>query len=91
LSPPSRDLALRSGLTCDNSSRAGFTPPVTVADGIDTVEVSGVDLSMFGHGYFADAAPVINDIHDLLVNDLPPERRPRLRPVASPPHWTLVE
>jgi esterase/lipase superfamily enzyme len=87
-----RDLALlSSGLIRDNHSRAGFTPPVTVADGIDTVEVTGVDLSLLGHGYFADAAPVLNDIHDLIVNDIPPERRARLESVPTPPHWTFVE
>jgi len=86
-----RDLALlSSGLIRDNNSRAGFTPPVTVADGIDTIEVTGVDLSLFGHGYFAAAAPVLNDIHDLIVNDIPPERRARLLSVPGSPHWTFA-
>ena len=87
----SRDLALRSsGLIRDGNSRAGFTPPVTVADGIDTIQVDGVDLSLLGHGYFAAAAPVLNDMHDLIINGNPPERRARLLHVPSPPHWTFA-
>ena len=86
-----RDLALRSsGLIRDNNSRAGFTPPLTVVDGVDTVLVSDVDLSLLGHGYFASAAPVLNDMHDVIVNGTPPERRARLLRVASPPHWTFA-
>ncbi len=85
------DLALRSsGLIRDNNSRAGFAPPLTVVDGIDTVLVSDVDLSLLGHGYFGSAGPVLNDMHDLIVNDLPPEKRARLVHVDSPPHWTFA-
>jgi esterase/lipase superfamily enzyme len=86
-----RDLALKSsGLIRDMNSRAGFTPPVTAVGGIDTVHVSGVDLSLLGHGYFAEAAPVLGDIHDILVNHLPAGKRNRLKPVSRPPHWEFA-
>jgi len=88
----SPDVALRSsGLIRDNNSRAGFTPPVTVANGIDTIDVSGIDLSLLGHGYFADAGPVLYDMHDVIVNRNPPSLRTRLKPVELPPHWTIAE
>jgi esterase/lipase superfamily enzyme len=85
------DLALlSSGLIRDHTTRAGFFPPLTIVDGIDTIQVSDVDLSWLGHGYVAEAAPILSDMHELLVNDLPPERRVRLRHIASPPHWEFA-
>lgn len=55
--------------------RVGFTPPVSVFEGIDTVSVTSIDLSMLGHGYVAEERPVLNDMHALIFEDRPPERR----------------
>jgi esterase/lipase superfamily enzyme len=48
---------------------------IVVLDGMDTVDASDVGTDMLGHGYFAKTAPLINDIHSLLINDLPPDKR----------------
>ena len=73
-----RDKALGMSSFLQDSIRAGFTPPVTVLDGIDTVEVTNIDLTVLGHGYFAEAQPVLYDIKELIDNNRPPQRRLRV-------------
>lgn len=41
--------------------------PITVVDGIDTVEVGGFSMFDLGHGYFASAEPVIRDMRDAIA------------------------
>jgi hypothetical protein len=48
-------------------------------DGITTIDVSDVDISLLGHGYFERAAAVLNDLHALLGGEPWPADRPRLR------------
>ena len=46
---------------------------MTLLDGVDTVEVSKVDLTFLGHGYYAEARTLLNDMYLLLRhNQLPP-------------------
>ena len=78
-----RDRAVASSTLVHDAPRVGFTPPVTVVPGIDTVEVTNVDVSLLGHGYFAEARDLLHDIHDLLVQGAPPERRFGLRTTAT--------
>ena len=61
------DRALQLSSRLHNFPRAGFGPPVTVVPGIDTVDVSGVDLTLLGHGYFAEARPCLADINSRCV------------------------
>jgi esterase/lipase superfamily enzyme len=88
-----RDRALGLSRWIQDSKRAGFTPPVTVVPGIDTIEVTNIDMTMIGHGYYAAAGPVLYDIADLLRHGAPPERRVRLyasadtRPESR--YWTI--
>lgn len=70
-----KDMALASSGILRDYERAGYTPPVTIVPGIDTVETSRIDLSFLGHGYFADARSLLQDMHTLLQQDAPPERR----------------
>lgn len=72
--------------------RAGFTPPVTVVPGVDTIEVSNIDLSLLGHGYYAEARDVLQDMHELLWENQPPEKRfglKRIEPVSGQPYWSI--
>lgn len=88
----SRDRALALSSFLQDCDRAGFTPPVTVVDGIDTVEVSGLDLDVLGHGYYASAEPVLYDMLQLLQSGAEPAKRPRLRSVKTPQkrvYWTI--
>ncbi len=78
-----RDKALcLSGIVHD-FPRAGFTPPITVIDGIDTVQVANVDLSFLGHSYVAEIRPVLADMHAVLNFDAPPANRMGLRPAVN--------
>jgi hypothetical protein len=45
-----------------------------VVPGIDTINVSNVDLTLLGHGYVAEARDVLQDMHRLMREDSPPER-----------------
>lgn len=76
----SKDLALKSSGIVSDYPRAGFLPPVMIVPGIDTIEVSGIDLTILGHGYFAEAKAVLYDMFDLLKSNRPPPQRVRLIP-----------
>ena len=69
--------------------RVGITPPVTVADGIDTIDVSSVDLSVLGHGYVATHATVLADIASVLGGRRPPDARDRVSASLDGKHWLL--
>lgn len=89
----SKDLAVKASELVHDYPRAGFFPPVTRVPGIDTIIVSNIDMSVLGHGYFAEAAAVLYDMFQLLQNNAPPDRRIRLRPVPdanAPGYWEIV-
>jgi esterase/lipase superfamily enzyme len=69
-----QDRALRASFRLQGP-RVGLAPPVTCAPGIDTVHVANVDRTLLGHSTFAEARPVLSDIHALLNFDAPPELR----------------
>ena len=71
----SKDKALELSGELYKYPRAGHIPPVTIVDGIDTVEVSSVDFSRLGHGYYAAARSVLQDMHDAIIHNTPPENR----------------
>jgi esterase/lipase superfamily enzyme len=64
-------------------SRVGYVPPVTVVDGIETIEVGGFGLLDLGHGYFASAAPVIQDIREAIETGRPASERKIPRPFEN--------
>jgi esterase/lipase superfamily enzyme len=86
------DRAVRLSKWIHGAPRAGFTPPVTVVAGIDTVEIPDFDLDVLGHSYYADAAGVLYDMYTLVRNDTPPASRQRLDPAVLPDgtrYWTM--
>lgn len=86
-----RDHAVAGSRWLHQNDRVGYAPPVTCVPGIDTVNVTGVDLSLLGHGYVAAAKEVLWDMHQLLVSDLPPNRRMGLREAnqGSEKYWQI--
>ncbi len=68
-------------------SRVGYVPPVTVVEGIETVEVGGFGLLDLGHGYFASAGPVIQDIREAIQTGKP--ARERTIPRAFEDHFAI--
>ncbi len=90
-SPGDKAVALSKWL--HGAPRVGFTPPVTVAPGIDTVEVPDFDLDALGHSYFSQAAGVLNDMFDLIRHNDAPDDRQRTEPHRTPdgaPFWRIV-
>jgi esterase/lipase superfamily enzyme len=85
-----KDKALWASRALQNTDRVGLTPPPTVLQNIDTVEVTHIDLTFLGHGYHGDAEPVLYDMGELIHNDTPPGRRQRIDPAPGPPpHWVI--
>jgi esterase/lipase superfamily enzyme len=73
------DKALSLSSWLSSYRRAGYCPPVTVVPGTDTVEVTDIDLTLLGHGYYASAHAVLYDMSALLVGNVEPSKRIRLR------------
>jgi esterase/lipase superfamily enzyme len=74
----SKDLPLRVSEWLHRAPRAGFSPPVTVVEGVDTIEVADIDFSLFGHGYYGEAEAVLYDMRELLSDAMDPSSRLRL-------------
>jgi esterase/lipase superfamily enzyme len=55
--------------------RVGYVPPVTIVDGVETIEVGGFPILDLGHGYFAHAAPVIEDMREAITTRRPAVER----------------
>jgi esterase/lipase superfamily enzyme len=88
----SRDKALYSSGILHDFPRAGYTPPVTVVKGIDTVEVSNIDLTFLGHGYIAEAQRVLQDMKTLIESNLDPRQRfglEKLQNVDMNVYWRM--
>ena len=85
------DFALEISGGMRDRPRAGKQPPVTCLAGVDTVDVSQVDLSKLGHGYYAAARPVITDMHELMHFNAGPAMRAALREPIPPPekYWVI--
>jgi len=88
----SKDKALAASGIVHDHPRAGYTPPVMVAEGLDTIEVSNIDLTFLGHGYFAAARDLLHDMHELILHGSPPESRLGLITTKTPegrPYWQI--
>jgi esterase/lipase superfamily enzyme len=79
----SHDRAVASSGLLAKAPRAGFAPPVTVIDGIDTVDVTNADLTLLGHGYYGAAQGVLYDMHESILHGTPPASRTRLTEVPA--------
>ena len=87
-----KDKALKSSGILHDFPRAGFAPPVTIIPGIDTIEVSNIDLTLLGHGFFADARDVLQDMHNLIMHNAPPDKRMGLKknsPDEKVVYWSI--
>jgi esterase/lipase superfamily enzyme len=87
-----KDRALKASRILHNFPRVGFFPPVMTYEGIDTVEVSNIDLTWLGHGYISDAKEVLQDMHELLMGNTPPKQRFGLRSISTTedrPYWQI--
>lgn len=61
-----------------------------VLKGLDTIDASGIDTDMIGHGYFAANALVLNDLFSLIKDKKPPgQRNLRRRQKDQLEYWEL--
>jgi hypothetical protein len=75
-------------------ARAGDSgEDLVVVEGIDTIDVSAVDTSLFslGHLYYGSSQTVLADLFDLIRKAKPPEARRWLRPelLGSLTYWVF--
>ena len=88
----SKDIVVAGSSWLRNEPRVGYTPPITIVKGIDTVESKNFDIDNLGHGYFAEAAEILNDMHSLILHNDPPKRRTQLIRYITPagdPYWVI--
>jgi esterase/lipase superfamily enzyme len=87
-----RDIAVGAARWLHKFPRVGLIPPVSVLPGIDTINVTNVDLTALGHGYIAAARDVLRDIHELIEHSASPGQRFATRPrttTAGEQFWEI--
>lgn len=86
------DRAINISANLHRFSRVGIAPPITVVVGIDTINVSEINLGLLGHSYVAEVRTVLTDIYYLLSANIPPEKRHGLREAGEPSnrHWIFA-
>jgi esterase/lipase superfamily enzyme len=86
------DMALKMSSFLHSFPRVGFTPPVMVVPGVDTVSVENLDLMGLGHGYVSEMRELLSDIHALLKNGTSPNMRFGLQPATCPAgsYWVMA-
>ncbi len=78
------DKALRMSRTIHGQPRAGDAGnSLVVVKGIDTIDATGIDTSIFGHNYFAEAPSIISDILAIVHHGKRPRDRAGLIPVLA--------
>ncbi len=64
---------------------------LVVVPDIETIDVSGIDLSLLGHSYYGSSESMLRDLHALVRNRLPAHRREGLisRQLRNATYWLL--
>lgn len=77
----SDDRALIASKKVHGYPRAGESgSELVVVPGIETIDVSGIDLSLLGHSYYGDSGKILRDLFGLVHHRLPAAQRQWLRP-----------
>ena len=86
------DRALKKSGFLNQMTRAGYLPPVTIAKATDTIDVPNFDFNILGHGYYASARPVLNDMFNLMHNGMPVANRQGIEPRqdGTGTYWRLT-
>ena len=58
---------------------------------VETIDVSGIDLSLLGHSYYGNSEFILRDLFGLVRDGLSASQRPTLiaQQKSSIPYWTL--
>jgi esterase/lipase superfamily enzyme len=90
----SDDRALIASKKVHGYPRAGESGvDLVVVPGIETIDVSGIDLSLLGHSYYGDSDSMLRDLYDVVRARLPAPRRPSLiaRQAGALTYWQLAK
>lgn len=90
----SDDQALIASKKVHGYPRAGESGnSIVVVSGVETIDVSGIDLSLLGHSYFGDNRSMLQDLYDVVRDRLPANRRRQLRPrpFGDLTYWQLID
>lgn len=85
-----RDEALAASQLVHRGPRAGDAGRgLVVIPGIDTIDVTSIDTSLWGHTYYGSSDPVLRDMSLLLMQSAPPGQRLWLAPaeLEGLPYW----
>lgn len=89
----SDDKALVASKQVHGYPRAGESgESIVVVPGIETVDVSGIDLSLLGHSYYGNDLSMLHDLYQVVRDRLPARQRRQLspRPLGELLYWQLV-
>jgi esterase/lipase superfamily enzyme len=76
-----RDDALLASQLVHSGPRAGDAGEgLVVVDGVDTIDVTAIDSSPWGHSYYGSSDPVLHDLRALFSQAVPPRDRTWLSP-----------
>ncbi|HBV65158.1 MAG TPA: hypothetical protein DEF45_19290, partial [Rhodopirellula sp.] len=90
----SQDQALIASRKVNGYPRAGDSgADLVIVPGIETVDVSGTDLSLLGHSYYGDNEVMLRDLYDVVRARLPATQRSSLvqRAAGSMTYWQLAQ
>ncbi|MGC4043397.1 MAG: alpha/beta fold hydrolase [Armatimonas sp.] len=85
------DLPVYLSSRLHSAPRAGYFEPYTVVAGVDTIAVPDFNIDFLGHGYFAQAEALLQDIYDLINTNTPPQSRLRVTATTADGHsfWKI--
>ena len=90
----SDDQALIASKQVHGYPRAGESGQnVVVVPGVETIDVSGIDLSLLGHSYYGDNESMLRDLYEVVRARLPAARRALLvaRRQGELVYWQLAQ
>ncbi|SDO97257.1 Esterase/lipase superfamily enzyme [Pseudomonas arsenicoxydans] len=83
----SNDKALSLSQTAHRYPRAGDSGAgLVILKGMDTIDASNVDTSFLGHTYYGDVRSIIDDMHYIIQESLPADKRAGLSPTGFEPN-----
>ncbi len=90
----SEDQALIASRKVNGYPRAGDSgADLVIVPGIETIDVSGTDLSLLGHSYYGDNEVMLRDLYDVVRARLPATQRTSLIQKTAGPmtYWQLAQ
>lgn len=86
------DKALIASKKVHGYPRAGDTgESIIIADGIETIDATGLDTGFLRHSYFSETQPMLKDIHALALEKLRAHQRELLEKVQDQNYWKFRE